>query len=733
MDPFGDVNPSLASRVTLDGKTAASQMKGKKTLKPRGLYSSQSAPVLPTAIVSGSFIGSVGPNELEAADNRYNASNEWKNEELEVTKLVKGKYSDNMFLNSIGLSENDLDNLMNKANIFFYLQVRPISSKIEEAVGKQANPVRGSIYDLEVVDEHYLNKDFYFTLSKEGVTQFRNNVSQFTTLAQWTREYQLFFKISSIQFFRVYRTWKVFYVWRKSLNVKKFISASSKLQTRLFLFNPPLRRALLSVRQSTQVLSTLGMVSLQVQGEVHTVEKFLQSQEAVHADLRTKLDTLSENVLDIVRSACDEVIDQFLKANNIAADHKMTFMERAALRAECRQLTRFLRLIDILSVNFLKSMVLDAVTKIAGAVDSKSLEPKVETSLESNKLAFGRKRQENAWKMPVVSVTVNFRKDGNYNDIGEHMEISPTLENITRAVDDIINSCLDVVGSFVNVLTCPETEMYVIPDKDEEDGDVPEVLTHSPTHPLTHSLTHSLTQTVDLITAIRSSYAFSHNKDVIHRHLRHSFYAVKDYCQTFEPFRDLFIKNQQYCSDVSVVLADGGIEEFQRAIAEYKDQIAEFSLSPVYADVGVLFVDSMLMKQEMLPSPLSCLQSIREWIPQLAAQKGQDLFNEVDSLNPIISGDPANVEVFVVKKKTKDNANIAMEDYKTRQNYVRSLLAVMDDNQWPVVDSVKALVRMIKDSIASLEVNIQAADNKVAHPLTHSLIYSLTHSGGRGN
>jgi hypothetical protein len=58
----------------------------------------------------------------------------------------------------------------------------------------------------------------------------------------------------------------------------------------------------------------------------------------------------------------------------------MTFMERAALRAECRRLTRFLRLTDIMMTNFLKSMVLDSLIKLEQTVHCPNLEPKVEMS-----------------------------------------------------------------------------------------------------------------------------------------------------------------------------------------------------------------------------------------------------------------------------------------------------------------------------------------------------------------
>ena len=50
----------------------------------------------------------------------------------------------------------------------------------------------------------------------------------------------------------------------------------------------------------------------------------------------------------IARGACDSVLDDFLEGNNIVADHKMTFMEKAALRTACRKLVKFVRLCDFI-------------------------------------------------------------------------------------------------------------------------------------------------------------------------------------------------------------------------------------------------------------------------------------------------------------------------------------------------------------------------------------------------
>jgi hypothetical protein len=70
-----------------------------------------------------------------------------------------------------------------------------IKEAFERSVG-----VGGSVYDLEMATQDTIDLNFYFTLSKEGVTQYSHKSSQFTSLAQWHREYLLFHRISAIRY-----------------------------------------------------------------------------------------------------------------------------------------------------------------------------------------------------------------------------------------------------------------------------------------------------------------------------------------------------------------------------------------------------------------------------------------------------------------------------------------------------------------------------------------------------
>jgi dynein heavy chain, axonemal len=396
---------------------------------------------------------------------------------------------------------------------------------------------------------------------------------------------------------------------------------------------------------------------------------------SVHHDLRLKLESLSKSVIKSVRVACDEVVDQFLKTNNIAANHKMTFMERAALRAECKRLTRFLRSVDIMMTDFLWSMVLEAMENLVRKVESgsaagsNSLEPRIECSPDMDILKLVTKREENDWKAPLFRVVAEFKTVVNVDEGEEVMLVTPSLDQLGRVMDRVISETVDVVGSFGVIFSSQEMVMYVMPDGTDEESEHVEKL--------------------DLGASIRGNALFINAKEVIHRHLRHAFYAVKEYTGMFEPYRQLFLDNMKDSTEVAVVFENGEVDAFMEAIAAYKAQIDQFREVPRYADVGVIFVDSDDMRSRMIPSPLACLQAIRAWLPELAQMRAQELLDTIGAMNPVIASEPSTVEAYVNKKKVKDTANEGADRYRDHQAYVRSLVNVLDDNQWTVPDNVK--------------------------------------------
>jgi dynein heavy chain, axonemal len=133
------------------------------------------------------------------------------------------------------------------------------------------------------------------------------------------------------------------------------------------LLNPILRTGVMRLRRLCNEVAEWGLFAFE-KNKTYDLEDFISAQNIRRVQVTTWLTEFAADVRALVRGACDEVLDGFLTANDIRADHKMTFMERAALRHECRKLTKFIRLADFLVKDTLLTMALESTNAVRNYV-----------------------------------------------------------------------------------------------------------------------------------------------------------------------------------------------------------------------------------------------------------------------------------------------------------------------------------------------------------------------------
>jgi dynein heavy chain len=136
-------------------------------------------------------LGSSSTTALPPLDSKPSVDSEISQISEQSTKSTPAA----TFLQSLNLSPKLHHELFHVPHTFFYLQAKT-------ALDTKA-------YDLQLISQDKVDKNQYYTISKEGITLHRAADSEFTTLSQWEREYSLFHQISVIPFFRQYRRWKV--------------------------------------------------------------------------------------------------------------------------------------------------------------------------------------------------------------------------------------------------------------------------------------------------------------------------------------------------------------------------------------------------------------------------------------------------------------------------------------------------------------------------------------------
>lgn len=106
------------------------------------------------------------------------------------------------------------------------------------------------------------NKHQYFTMSRHGVTYWHLSENFFTPLTQWQQEFQQFLSIIKIHSFAVFRVWKGFKVWEKTVKWRKQNDARNYLREHLFIAIPPLAKAILQFRADIVQLNKLSFLNV---------------------------------------------------------------------------------------------------------------------------------------------------------------------------------------------------------------------------------------------------------------------------------------------------------------------------------------------------------------------------------------------------------------------------------------------------------------------------------------
>ncbi|KAJ8609534.1 hypothetical protein CTAYLR_006022 [Chrysophaeum taylorii] len=562
----------------------------------------------------------------------------------------------------------------------------------------------GSAYDLIVVGHSEVESHNYFTLSCNGITHFSGYNSDFTPMRQWEREYGLFHRIRRIPFFAKYRAWKTFSVWKKNVKRGKIRASITALRASLFIFIPSLREALIKIQTLCQETLRMKLVEAEP-GKTYELELFEREQEQLQSDRAKTLVVFTSDAQQLARVACDEVVDAFLKTAKIVADHRMTFMERASLRSECRKLTRFLRLVDFHVITTLRELALESVRVAYELASPSTLPPYVvhcdepaETDATVSFAGIGPADLDDDSSVdtqcaPLLRIELSYSSSD--------LECSPSLSEVQRVFSDLLSQCLKVVGIPDRIFMHPDLALYVMSDADNGPGDVGVG---------SSGARESETSVQDLVA---SDDKFVRASAQIQQALSSAFEAAMDYALVFDPFYAKSLENHTFHSNLCETFSgDVDLNAYADAISRYRGQVEEFRGMPGSADVGILRIDSLALKRCLLPSPVVCLDKLHALLPELMDEGFNVLLDQLGMILPVVTGVPSNVEHFISKKRIVQEALAAFEGFKASQQKLIAMSTLLIKEGWPVPDYHKAHLFMADENMSTLEIGIQIAEGR---------------------
>lgn len=156
-------------------------------------------------------------------------------------------------------------------------------------------------YALTEVPFLRVNRQYYYTVSRHGVTLFSRYETQFTSLSVWRREYRQYQQLRRVPTFARFRLWKGFKVWQKGLLWRKFAATRNFLQENLFLAIVPLARAALELRAECCRWVEMSMVDVsQNLCEAQHLFYFVEAQMLRFELARDALSTYRGRIINVL-------------------------------------------------------------------------------------------------------------------------------------------------------------------------------------------------------------------------------------------------------------------------------------------------------------------------------------------------------------------------------------------------------------------------------------------------
>jgi dynein heavy chain len=633
-------------------------------------------PMLPTSkVVAWDTPASNGKNEskteskMQSMSATFQTSENTEDDILGITKPT-GK----TFTESLELDERYLQEFL--AGNFIYL--RP----------KQG--LQRSAYDLECVEHFETNPKDYYTMSREGITRFSNDESEFTSLTEWEKEYALFNGIRKIRFFDIYRVWKSFTQWKRSFRFRKMDAAAKEIQENLAIFTPALQKTHLQLINLCHDVTEWSLFALDDEATV-TLDEFIENQRLQRTQVADWLAGYSEDVRTLVRGACDDVLDSFLALNEIEADHKMTFMEKAALRTECSRLVKYIRVVDMLVVSTLRKLALESCDYFKNVV-SMSNPCRKKKVIKINREDHDEsiiKTHEILKEEPMFHITIGLEN--------KSLKINPTVNQFLSAVEDAISEGMTIIDVPDRLLTHPDLSIYIsaasssgsegIDGAGDDDGEG--------------------NGKEDLITMIEHTAEYITSREAIMHGLTTAFDEVVEYSEVFEPYTNTFGDNTNTNDNLHDLFKDVPLDTFKTYIRKYEAQSGQFEGIPYEADIGLIRVDSSKFKAMLLPNPAAMIQNIRELLPLLMEEDGLRLLDTLGSDNGKLGEVPVNAEEFVRKigylAEIEKSMDGQMEAYKRWQEMEQLFV----EEEWTMPDKLKDQRIMLAQSIKNLEEGVE--------------------------
>nr|XP_035128016.2 dynein axonemal heavy chain 6 isoform X3 [Callithrix jacchus] len=614
-----------------------------------------------------------------------------------------------------------------KANIRDPLQIIKIIRENEDLGFLYMIPAvsRSSIeydtYNLKVVSYENINKNDYYTISQMAVTHIYNDDIEFIEIDRWEQEYLYHRELTKIPIFSLFRKWKAFSVWRKNVHSKKITGCRKSLQKNLFIVNPHLRPALLKINELCYHLSFMGLCYIE-KCHTYTLQEFKAAQVLWLAEVTEHLGEFRNEAKDVVRKACRFALraagfapddcafgpyEDCYKGQSIVSfinipyelptygdSEKMTYTEQASKRHHCKRLTCFIRLNDYLientmhiltvnSVNLLLNHLTDKLkrTPSADVIQKWITEDKPEVTDKKGPLVVERQEEDESL-IPMFLTELMLTV--------QSLHFEPCLEDFLDGILGAVNHCQNTVLSVPNLVPDSYFNAFTSPyinNKLEEKtcGTGPSLAAVFEDDKNFHTIISQIKETIQA-----------------------AFESANIYAATFEKFQ-IFFKENESLDLQALKLQEPDVNFFSGQLEKYHKQHKEAVALRPTRNVGLLLIDTKLLREKLIPSPLRCLEVLNFMLPLQSKKKVDAIISEAQDAEYKLEFIPTTTTEYVHSLIFLDEIQERIESLEDEGNIVIQMYKLIEQYQVPTPPEDFAVFATMKPSIVAVQNAIDKA------------------------
>ncbi|CAH0703556.1 unnamed protein product [Spodoptera exigua] len=548
-------------------------------------------------------------------------------------------------------------------------------------------------YYLQVVPYENIDKRNYFTISPCGVTHYSNEMV-FTKLPAWEQEYTIFVKLTDIRFFKLYRYWKAFYVWKKSIMFRKYTKIRNKLAKNLFILTPVLGKALLSIQAMCCEMYSKTFADLSRDMDT-AFFYFIEDQMKQIEYIREKLLEYRTVVLDVITQSCHTALyqqgfvydDRNIPPFQIIRGKPtggMSYTEKANKRKYCERLACFIKLAD-----YMTNYMLYRLTKRSNKMMSDMLRTHINFTPPLS-LLEGNNVEEVLEELPRVTETCKwalFQVDAYILPSGE-MELNPSEKVVTTYIEKITSYWEEYVRTFHNFLNDETLQIFVQPT--------------------------IMGKPVDWSAGVSPNLYFLMNQDkdmlddlaYIPYAIKYAYEVVWIFLARFQPYKDDYSKS---CAiDINIIKQETDVFKFKEMCNEFVKQMESIENVLCYQPLGLLFLCLSPFQELFRPQPRKLFDVVALTTPEIGHACIEEIVQGIENINNDIIKEPETAAELVAFNFMMDGLEARVAYLEERLEYLRELYDTMGEFNIPISPDDMTEYLGLSVALGTLRTNVDA-------------------------